>query len=131
MYSFLIQAFVPVLITHVTLAVVSPVIFSVRASRAVRGLDPAQGWLRVTPHVVDTLLLLAGLVLAFTIHQYPFVDAWLTAKVIALVAYIGVGTIAVRRARTRGVKVAAWLIALAIVFYIYGVAGTKSPTLGF
>lgn len=115
---------------HAALAVVSPVLFSMRAVRAIRGRNPAQGWLRVAPHVVDTLLLLAGLALAFMIRQYPFVNGWLTAKLLALVAYIGVGHAAVRRAHSRGARVAAWLIALAIVFYIYAVAFTKDPVPG-
>lgn len=114
-----------------TLAVTSPILFSIRAWRSIRGLNPAQGWLRVAPHVVDTLLLLAGLTLAAVIRQYPFVNGWLTAKVLALIAYIGVGHAAVRRAPTRGAKIAAWLVGLAIVFYIYGVAVTKDPALGF
>ena len=127
----MLEAYVPLLILHMSLAVASPVLFSVRAWRSIRGLDPAQGWLKVTPHVVDTFLLLAGLGLATMIGQYPFVNGWLTAKVIALVAYIGVGHAAVRRARARRAKVSAWLIGLAIVFYIYGVAVTKDPSLGF
>jgi uncharacterized membrane protein SirB2 len=126
----MLAAYVPLLILHMSLAVASPVLFSLRAWRSIRGLDPAQGWLKVAPHVVDTFLLLAGLGLAAMIGQYPFVNGWLTAKVIALVAYIGVGHAAVRRARTRRAKVSAWLIGLAMVFYIYGVAVTKDPSVG-
>lgn len=81
----------------------------------------------MTPHVVDSLLLLAGIGLAFTIRQYPFVNGWLTAKLLALVAYIITGHFAVRRARTRGAKMTAWLLGLVIVLYIYAVAVTKSP----
>ena len=126
----MLEAYVPLLILHITLALTSPVLFSLRALRSIRGLDPARGWLRVTPHIVDTLLLLAGITLAITIRQYPFVNGWLTAKVVALVAYIGVGHAAVRGARSRGVKITAWLIGLAIVFYIYAVAVTKDPAVG-
>lgn len=126
----MLEAYVPLLIAHITLALTSPVLFSVRAWRSIRGLDPARGWLRVTPHIVDTLLLLAGITLAITIRQYPFVNGWLTAKLIGLIAYIGVGHAAVRRAHSRGGKIAAWLIGLAIVLYIYAVAVTKDPAVG-
>jgi uncharacterized membrane protein SirB2 len=118
------------LITHVSCAAASPVLFSLRAWRSIRSRDPAQGWLRVTPHVVDSLLLLAGLSLALVTHQYPFVSGWLTAKLFALVAYIAVGHLAVRRAHTVRKKVSAWLVGLAIVAYIYAVAATKDPTVG-
>lgn len=125
----MLQAYLPLLLTHATLAVVSPVLFSMRALRAIRGLDPARGWLRVAPHIVDSFLLLAGLALAFTIRQYPFVHGWLTAKLLALILYIVLGHVAVRRARTKRARIAAWLAALCVVLYIYGVAITHSPTL--
>jgi uncharacterized membrane protein SirB2 len=118
------------LIAHRLLAVVSPLLFSLRAWRSIRGLDPARGWLRVTPHVVDTLLLAAGIALAIIIHQYPFVDAWLTAKLLALIAYIVAGHIAVRRARSVRDKLTAWLTGLALVLYIFAVAFTKDPLAG-
>ncbi|MBV8496508.1 MAG: SirB2 family protein [Gammaproteobacteria bacterium] len=49
------------------------------------------------PHVVDTLLLAAGLALALIIREYPFVNSWLTAKLPALIAYVAAGRVAVRR----------------------------------
>ena len=126
----MLEAYVPLLIAHVALAVTSPVLLSVRVGRSLRGRDPAQGGLRVTAHVVDTLLLLAGLGLAVLIRQYPFVNGWLTAKVLALIAYIGVGHTAVRHARSRSVALVAWLVALALVAYIYAVAVTRDPAIG-
>jgi uncharacterized membrane protein SirB2 len=80
--------------------------------------------------VVDSLLLLAGVGLALIIRQYPFLDAWLTAKPLALIAYIAAGHVAVRRARSVRGKLTAWLIALALVLYIFEVAITRSPTAG-
>lgn len=85
---------------------------------------------RVLPHVIDTILLLSAIVLAVTIRQYPFVHAWLTAKVLALIAYIVVGAFALRYGRTRGARAAAWIVALAIFAYIVGVARTRDPWLG-
>ncbi len=124
----MLQLYVPLLITHMSLAVVSPVLFSMRAWRNIRGLDPAAGALRVLPHAVDTLLLAAGISLCFVIRQYPFHDAWLSAKLLALLLYIAVGHAAVRRLQARRARLAAWLLGLAIIAYIYGVALTKSPT---
>lgn len=124
----MLQVYVPLLITHMSLAVVSPALFSIRAWRSIRGLDPAAGALRVLPHAVDTLLLAAGIALCLTVREYPFHDAWLTAKLIALLAYIGAGHAAVRRLRDARARIAAWLFGIAIIAYIYGVALTKSPT---
>lgn len=84
-------------------------------------------WARVLPDAIDTLLLASGVVLAVSLHQYPFVDAWLTAKVLAIVAYIALGFIAFRFGGTRGVRMAAWLMALAVFGYIVLVAFTRHP----
>jgi uncharacterized membrane protein SirB2 len=126
----MLESYVALLGAHMLLAILSPLLFSLRAWRSIRGLQPARGWLRVTPHVVDSLLLLAGIGLALIIRQYPFVDAWLTAKLLALIAYIAAGHVAVRRARSVRGKLTAWLIALALVLYIFAVAITRSPTAG-
>ena len=126
----MLESYVALLGAHMLLAILSPLLFSLRAWRSIRGLQPARGWLRVTPHVVDSLLLLAGIALALIIRQYPFLDAWLTAKLLALIAYIAAGHVAVRRARSVRGKLTAWLSGLALVLYIFAVAITKSPTAG-
>lgn len=84
-------------------------------------------WVRIVPHVNDTLLLASGIGLAMLLQQYPLVDSWLTAKLAALLAYIALGTIALRRGRTRGQRVAAWIAALLAFGYMAAVARTHSP----
>jgi uncharacterized membrane protein SirB2 len=79
------------------------------------------------PHVVDTLLLASALGLAFWSHQLPGRMPWLTAKVTALLAYIVLGTIALKRGRTPAVRAGAFAAALAAFGYIVGVALTKDP----
>ena len=56
----MLESYVALLGAHTRLAALSPVLFSLRAWRSSRGLEPARGRLRVTPHVVDSLRLLAG-----------------------------------------------------------------------
>lgn len=85
-------------------------------------------WVRVVPHVVDTVLLAAGIWLAVMLRQIPGVSEWLTAKIVALVLYIGLGTVALKRGRTRSQRAAAWMAALAVFGYIVAVALTKNPT---
>jgi len=82
-------------------------------------------WVKVTPHVIDTLLLASAIVLAVRLQQYPFVHGWLTAKVLALVAYIVLGAIGLRYGRTRRIRVVAWLAALLTFGYIVAVALTR------
>ena len=82
-------------------------------------------WVRIVPHVVDTVLLASALLLAWIIAQYPFVHGWITAKVIALLVYIALGTIALKRGRSMGIRVSAWIGALLVFAYIMLVAVTK------
>lgn len=87
----------------------------------------AARWVKVTPHVVDTVLLVSAIMLAVASRQYPLAAPWLTAKVAALVIYIGLGTVALKRGRTRGVRIAAWIAAQAVFGYIVMVAVTRNP----
>ena len=86
-------------------------------------------WVRIVPHVNDTVLLAAGAWLAFALHVVPGASPWLTAKLAALAVYIGLGMLALRPGRPKAVRVAAWLAALAMFGYIAAVAVTRSPTL--
>jgi uncharacterized membrane protein SirB2 len=86
--------------------------------------------LRWTPVAVDTVLLTSALMLTTVIHQYPFTTGWLTVKVVLLVVYIGLGSIALKHGRTKAVRVAAFVAALATVGFIVSVARTHQP-LGF
>ena len=55
------------------------------------------------------------------------VHGWLTAKVFGLIAYIVLGTIALKRGRTPGIRTAAFCGALLVFAYIVAVAMSKSP----
>ena len=82
-------------------------------------------WVRVIPHIIDTILLGSAILLAMQIQQYPFVQNWLTAKVLALVAYIVIGAIGLKYGSTKKIRVSAWLAAIAIFLYIVLVALTR------
>lgn len=116
---------------HVVTALLSGAGFLVRGLLMLRDSPMlATRLLRVAPHVNDTVLLAAAIVLTINIQQYPFVRGWLTAKVIALVVYIVLGMIALRRGRTRFVRAVAFAGALVAFGYIVAVAVTRSPSLG-
>jgi uncharacterized membrane protein SirB2 len=115
---------------HVTCVVVSGAGFILRGLWMLQDSPLlARRWVRVAPHVVDTALLASAIALAAATGQYPFVQGWITAKVFGLVAYIGLGTIALKRGRTRGVRLAAFCGALLVFSYIVAVATTRSAML--
>ncbi|MFA5912733.1 MAG: SirB2 family protein [Burkholderiales bacterium] len=112
---------------HVGCVVLSGAGFALRGAWMLQGSPLlAQRWVRVLPHVVDTVLLASAIALALMLEQYPLVQGWLTAKLIGLVVYIVLGTIALKRGRTRGVRLTAFGAALLVFAYIVAVALTKS-----
>jgi uncharacterized membrane protein SirB2 len=89
----------------------------------------ARRWVRVVPHVIDTVLLASAIAMAVMIRQYPFAAPWLTAKVIGLVAYIALGMVALRHGRTRRTRIVAWILAQLVFLYIVAIAILKRPLL--
>lgn len=80
---------------------------------------------KVAPHIINTLLLLSGIILVFQGDWLARENAWIVAKIIALLGYIGLGIVTLR---TRGSN--RWLAfagAMACFVYIGIVAVTKNP----
>jgi uncharacterized membrane protein SirB2 len=84
-------------------------------------------WVKVTPHLIDTILLLSAIALAIMLRQYPFIHDWLTAKVVALILYIALGMMALRFARRRPLQLLSWCGALLMFAYIVAVALSHNP----
>jgi len=85
-----------------------------------------QRWVKITPHIVDTLLLVSAIILAVQMRFSPLEQPWLMVKIIALLVYIGVGMVALRFGRSKSVRLYAWLFGLATILYIMSVAYSKS-----
>ena len=84
-------------------------------------------WVKIVPHINDTLLLASAIALAVMAGFSPMGDPWLGAKVAALLVYIGLGSLALRPGRSRAVRAAAFGGALLVFIYIALVAVTKTP----
>ena len=117
--------------SHVTFVTISILLFVLRGGLMVTGSPLLRApVLRVTPHVVDTLLLASALWLVHVLHLPFFQTPWLLAKVAGLVAYIVLGSLALREGRPRAVRAAAFVAALLTVGWIVTVA-TRHDPLGF
>ena len=117
---------------HITFAVISGSFFLLRGIWMLLDSSMLQRrWVKVVPHAVDTLLLTTALVMVFWSGQYPFAQPWLTAKVLALIAYIGLGTVALKRGKSRSARAGALFAALAAFSYIVAVALTRQVMIGF
>jgi uncharacterized membrane protein SirB2 len=113
---------------HIACAILTITLFVLRGSLMLANSAWQQNVvLRYLPHAVDTVLLTTALMLTTVIQQYPFAVSWLTAKVVLLVAYIVLGSIALKRGRTRQVRVVALVAALATVAFLVSVARAHHP----
>ena len=113
---------------HVCTVVLTFLSFATRGIWLATGSNTLQHrWVKIAPHVIDGMLLASAVGLIIQVHQYPGTHAWLTAKVLAVVIYIVLGSVALRRGRTQRIRLTAWLAALATFFYIVAVALTRNP----
>jgi uncharacterized membrane protein SirB2 len=101
---------------------------------ALRGLALQFGarWAMAAPlrhlsYAIDSVLLTAALMLATLLHQYPFLHGWLTAKVLLLVCYVVLGSVALKRGSTAAVRRWCWLLALCIYAFIISIARAHHP----
>lgn len=110
---------------HIALAYLTTVGFVVRGLWAITD-SPLRNerWVRVAPHVIDTMLLAAGVTMAINIGA-SLTSGWLAAKLLGLLCYIGFGVV-VMRARRRPLKIAGFVLALCAVGYMFAVAFTRS-----
>ena len=120
--------FVQILWIHIGCVIASGSLFCTRGCMMLVGLPAANhNVLRRISVVIDSLLLAAAIALTTIIHQYPFVQAWLTVKVVLLVAYIVLGVFALRRGRTRAIRAACFGAAMLVFLFIVTVARTQNP----
>ncbi|HKM95950.1 MAG TPA: invasion regulator SirB2 [Buttiauxella sp.] len=90
-------------------------------------------WVRIVPHVNDTVLLASGAALVMMTHFYPFSPqgAWLTEKLFGVIIYIVLGFIVLgKRPRSQQIRLFAFLLALVVLYIIIKLATTKIPLLG-
>lgn len=113
---------------HVALVTLSITLFALRGLGVLVGQDwPMARWVRGLAPVIDSLLLLAGGTLWWLLQLNPTQNHWLLAKLVLLIVYIVLGTLALKRAPTRGAKTLCLVAALACVGFMVSVAVTHHP----
>lgn len=123
------EYYLPIKNLHMTAAGLSILFFVIRAYWSVTGSALLQHRVvRIVPHIVDSVLLICGVILAMMIGPN---QPWILTKIVLLVFYIGVGTIAIKRGRTPTTRLAAAGIAVLIFIYIVGVAIRHDPASWF
>jgi uncharacterized membrane protein SirB2 len=124
----MIEFYPEIKLVHVSSVLASGGLFLLRGLAVQLGAKWAMAApLRWLSYSVDTVLLTAAMMLSAMLRQYPFVHSWLTAKVLLLVVYVVLGSFALKRGRTRAVRTACWIAALAVYATIFRIARTHDP----
>ncbi|MGO1298011.1 MAG: SirB2 family protein [Vibrio sp.] len=86
-------------------------------------------FLKVFPHINDTVLLASGVVLVFITGMVPFTAAapWMASKLMCVVAYIALGVFALKLGRNKLLRTFGFLGALGWLAMAGNIAVTKVP----
>lgn len=115
-------------LVHIAAVAASGSLFAIRGLLLILGQPWAMARpVRILSQAIDSVLLAAAITLTVIIGQYPFVDAWLTAKVLLLVVYVALGVLAFRKERSKPARIACWLAALGVFGFIVSIALTHDP----
>lgn len=113
---------------HIAAVMASGMLFLLRGAAVQLGATWAMAApLRYLSYSIDTVLLTAALMLATILHQYPFAHGWLTAKVLLLVCYVVLGSLALKRGRTPAMRTSCWIAALLVYLFIVSIARAHHP----
>jgi uncharacterized membrane protein SirB2 len=117
-------------IIHVISVIFSYLLFMLRGIWMMQNSSILQRrWVKILPHVIDTVLLASAVTLVTMIQQYPGMSTWLSTKIGGLLLYIILGMMALRFGKSLKIKIISWIAAQIVFFYIVLVALTKNPTL--
>ena len=116
--------------THMTAILLSVLLFIFRFILTLKGSGKLQQkWLKIMPHIVDTVLLASAITLCVILQQYPLVDAWVTEKLMALLMYIFMVLLALKLANNGFMRGIGFVGALSWIAYAGMVAVSKQPIL--
>ncbi|MBA3582855.1 MAG: SirB2 family protein [Gammaproteobacteria bacterium] len=102
-------------------------IFLLRGLAAISGSTLAsKAWPKILFHIATAGLVLSAIGLAVSRHEMPFTVGWTSAKLVALIIFIGAGVYLFKKARTQQQKRAAFLGGVILLVYIFAVALTRS-----
>ena len=108
---------------HILTAALSVTLFTSRFLLLVRSPTwQPKRWLKILPHVNDTLLLIFAILLCIIIQQAPLITPWLTEKVAAVILYILAGMFALKWSKNRLSKTIWFIIAIFMFAYAANIA---------
>jgi len=113
---------------HLLAVVFSGTLFAARGLGVLAGARwPLHAIVRYSSYAVDTVLLTAALMLVSVLPAATFANHWLTVKLVLVVVYVGLGTLALKRARTPRGRAICYVAALVVFGVVIGIARHHSP----
>lgn len=126
MLDFLGQHYIAIKHVHMLCVVLSLSFFTLRAAWGFTGSPLlSKRWVKISPHIIDTILLLSAIALASVYTQFSFMPAWISAKIIGLVFYITFGILMFRASKNVAQRMAFFTLASLSFLYILAVAFSK------
>jgi len=124
----MIEYYLQIKAVHVATVLASGALFAVRGALVLAGVRWAMAApLRYLSYSIDTVLLTAAMMMLTALKLNPFVIPWLATKLILLVAYVVLGSLALKRARSPRARVLFYAAALATFAFMYSVARAHHP----
>ena len=113
---------------HIGAVLCSGTLFALRGSGVLAGAHwPMAAPLRYLSYGIDTVLLTAALMLVAMLPAAVFANQWLTVKLVLLVAYVALRSLALKRGRSARVRTLCFVAALAVFIAMVGIARTHQP----
>lgn len=123
----LIDLYLPLKHSHLGLVALSIVFFMLRGSSRLLNLEwTNQKWVKIAPHIIDSFLMLSGVLLMFAIQQFPIAQSWLTVKLMVLIAYIFFG-IKTMKSTQKMQQRSYFAAAILCVMFMITIAKTHNP----
>ena len=111
---------------HMTLALISVVLLTVRFILTLWHSKKLNNiWLKVSPHIIDSALLLLGIVMAVSHQINPIEQLWLAEKLGAILVYIFMGYYTLKLAQNKTMQSVGYLAAMVWMIIIVKLAITK------
>jgi len=112
---------------HLTAIALSFALFAIRYFLLMRSSKlQHKKWLKITPHIVDTVLIISIVLLCVELSLYPFVNEWATSKLIGLVLYMLSVAFALKWARNNAMRLVGFAGAVAWLTITASIAVSKN-----
>jgi uncharacterized membrane protein SirB2 len=111
---------------HLTAVVLTIALFLIRYFWLIRGSDMLmKKWVKVVPHIIDTVLLGSAIALCFIVPWNPLNHPWLWQKILLVVVYIFMGFYVLKKAHSNTTRWTGFLIAMTCLAFAGKMAVSK------